>query len=211
MDEFSGSYNDYLTQPLVNQPGEVWEYGINIDWAGQLVERASGLKLNDYFLKHILTPMGIKNINMFPTAEMQAKLAWMNIRSPDGSLSLNPDGHLNRRPLYATTKEEIDGTFQQGGAGCFARPAEYCQIIAMLLNDGVHPGTGSRILKKETVDQMFTNQVLTVLLSLYRRNQPTLTMIPVLLDPQHAQFRPSGERSSCSSSSSSSSRILSFP
>lgn len=83
----------------------------------------------------------------------------MNARAPDGSLSLNLDGHLNRRPLYAKGKEEIDGVFQQGGAGCFAKPIEYVQIIAALLNDGVHAGTGNRILKKETVDLMFSNQV----------------------------------------------------
>ncbi|EXJ83839.1 beta-lactamase [Capronia coronata CBS 617.96] len=159
VDEFCGSYHDYLSQPLVNQPGERWEYGINIDWAGQLVERVSGLKLNDYFRQHIFEPMGITHITMFPTDEMKAHLAYMNARAPDGSLSLNVDGHLNRRPLYATTKEEIDATFHAGGAGCFARLPEYCQIIAMLLNDGVHPGTGAQILKKETVDQMFTNQI----------------------------------------------------
>jgi len=159
LDEFSGSYHDYLSQPLVNQPGEVWEYGINIDWAGQLVERVSGLKLNDYFQQHIFRPMGVTHINMFPTDEMKAQLAYMNARAPDGSLALNKDGHLNRRPLYATSKEEIAATFHQGGAGCFARPTQYCQIIATLLNDGTHPGTGQQILKKETVDQMFTNQI----------------------------------------------------
>ncbi|KIX96886.1 uncharacterized protein Z520_07606 [Fonsecaea multimorphosa CBS 102226] len=159
VDEFSGSYHDYLSQPLVNQPGETWEYGVNIDWAGQLVERVSGLKLNDYFQQHIFKPMGITHISMFPSEEMKAELAWMNTRSPDGKLSIYANGHLNRRPLYATSKEEIDGTFHAGGAGCFARPSQYCQIIAMLLNDGVHPGTGNRILKKETVETMFTNQI----------------------------------------------------
>jgi CubicO group peptidase (beta-lactamase class C family) len=39
--------------------------------AGQLVERASGLSLNDYFQEHIFKPMGIKNINMFPTEHMK--------------------------------------------------------------------------------------------------------------------------------------------
>ncbi|KIW20599.1 hypothetical protein PV08_01174 [Exophiala spinifera] len=159
IDEFSGSYHDYLSQPLVNQPGEVWEYGINIDWAGQLVERASGLKLNDYFQQHIFGPMGLKHISMFPSDSMRADLAYMNARAPDGTLSLNPDGHLNRRPLFAKTKEEIDTTFHAGGAGCFARPTDYAQIIATVLNDGVHPGTGATILKKETVDTMFTNQI----------------------------------------------------
>ncbi|ETI23535.1 hypothetical protein G647_05337 [Cladophialophora carrionii CBS 160.54] len=160
LDEFSGSYHDYLSQPLVNQPGEVWEYGINIDWAGVLIERASGLKLNDYFQQHIFKPLGITHINMFPTDEMKKKLAYMNARSlVDGSLSLARNGHLNRRPLYASTKEEIDGTFHAGGAGCFARPNQYCQIITALLNDGVHAPSGNRILKKETVDEMFTNQI----------------------------------------------------
>lgn len=159
LDEFSGSYHDFLSQPLVNQPGERWEYGINIDYAGLCLERATGLSLNDYFQKHIFKPMGITHINMFPTPEMVSKLAFMNTRSPDGNLSPNPAGHLNRKPLCAKTKEEIDTTFNSGGAGSFARPAQYCQIIATLLNDGKHPGTGAQILKKETVDQMFTNQI----------------------------------------------------
>ncbi|EXJ79961.1 beta-lactamase [Capronia epimyces CBS 606.96] len=159
LDEFSGSYHDLLSQPLVNQPGERWEYGINIDWAGQLVERVTGLKLNDYFQQHIFKPIGLTHITMFPTDEMKAQLAYMNARAPDGKLSLYVDGHLNRRPLYATSKEEIDATFHSGGAGAFARLPQYAQIISVLLNDGVHPGTGARILKKETVDQMFTNQI----------------------------------------------------
>jgi len=159
LDEFSGYYHDTVSQPLVNQPGEVWEYGISIDWAGQLVERATGMSLNDYFQEHIFKPIGVKNINMFPTEHMKKNLAWMHTRAPDGKLSLRQDGHLNKKPLWAKDPEDIKSTFNAGGAGCFAKPAEYCQIIATLLNDGVHPGTGNRILKKETVDEMFTNQI----------------------------------------------------
>ena len=117
------------------------------------------MKLNDYFLKHIFEPMGIDSITMFPSEEMKKSLAWMNKRTPDGKLSLNPNGHLNRKPLYASTEEEKGQTFHAGGAGCFAKPKQYCQIIATLLNDGTHPGTGKQILKKETVDSMFTNQI----------------------------------------------------
>jgi hypothetical protein len=32
LEEFTGNEFDVLTQPLVNQPGSRWEYGINIDW-----------------------------------------------------------------------------------------------------------------------------------------------------------------------------------
>lgn len=42
VNEFSGLKYDYLSQPLLNQPGARWRYGIGIDWAGILVERVSG-------------------------------------------------------------------------------------------------------------------------------------------------------------------------
>lgn len=97
---------------------------------------------------------------MFPTDDMKSKLAYMHHRNPNtGKLELAVDGHLNRAPLVATTDEEKAAVFQQGGAGCFARPSQYAQIISVLLNDGVHAPTGHRLLKKETIDLMFTNQV----------------------------------------------------
>ncbi|KAK5448175.1 hypothetical protein LTS15_009200 [Exophiala xenobiotica] len=159
LDEFSGSFHDYLSQPLVNQPGKTWEYGISLDWAGVLVERVSGLRLNDYFQENIFKPMGISDISMVPTEDMKARLAYMHLRSANGELRLHPNGHVNRRPLYASTQAEKAATFHSGGAGCFARPSDYAQVITLLLNNGTHPKTGTQILKKETVEEMFTNQI----------------------------------------------------
>ncbi|KAL1847035.1 hypothetical protein Plec18170_008809 [Paecilomyces lecythidis] len=155
-DEFSGHIYDIL-QPLVNQPGERWEYGVNIDWAGICLERVTGQTLNDYLHKHIFGPLELKNISMLPTKSMKEKLAYMNSRAPDGQLS--PRDHLLRRPLIVEGAEEIKNCFNSGGAGCFAKPQEYCQIIATLLNDGTSPTTGAKLLRKETVDEMFRNQI----------------------------------------------------
>ncbi|KAH7355786.1 beta-lactamase/transpeptidase-like protein [Pyrenochaeta sp. MPI-SDFR-AT-0127] len=154
-DEFSGHIKDIL-QPLVFQPGEGWEYGVNIDFAGLALERVTGLSLNDYCHKNIFEPLGLKNISMFPTAEMKKKLAFMNHRKQNGSL-IGRD-HLLRKPLVAEPSEVKD-VLNSGGAGCFATPSDYAQIIATLLNDGTSPKTGAQLLKKETVDLMFTNQV----------------------------------------------------
>ncbi|KAJ9203969.1 hypothetical protein DTO166G4_2689 [Paecilomyces variotii] len=155
-DEFSGHIYDIL-QPLVNQPGEGWEYGVSIDWAGICLERVTGQTLNDYLHKHIFEPLGLKNISMFPTKSMKEKLAYMNSRAPDGQLS--PRDHPLRRPLIVEGAEEIKNCLNSGGAGCFAKPQEYCQIIAVLLNDGTSPTTGAKLLRKETVDEMFRNQI----------------------------------------------------
>ena len=41
--------NAALALPLVFDPGDKWDYGINIDWVGKAVERVSGKSLADYF------------------------------------------------------------------------------------------------------------------------------------------------------------------
>ena len=41
--------NAALTTPLMFDPGDRWEYGINIDWVGKVVEAMSGQKLDRYF------------------------------------------------------------------------------------------------------------------------------------------------------------------
>lgn len=94
---------------------------------------------------------------MFPTTQMKESLAYMNARAPGGQLS--PRDHPLHRPLVASTEDEIKSCVNSGGAGCFAKPREYCQILATLLNDGKSPTTGAQILKKATVDEMFKNQI----------------------------------------------------
>lgn len=94
------------------------------------------MSLNDYFLKHIMGPLGIKNVNMFPTPDMKKNLAYMHNRSPEGKLRLTEEGHTLNRPLIVTSEEDIKATFNQGGAGCFANPAEYCREVPHLATQG---------------------------------------------------------------------------
>lgn len=184
--EFSGRAADILSQPLVNQPGEKFQYGINIDWVGELIARASGLKLNDYLLKNVLEPIGAKDITMLPTEDMKNRLASMHQRSPDGTLKLREGSHIMGASLDAMNSGEANTVFQSGGAGCFGVPSEYCskfllsvpyfqrisvsltleiEIIATLLNDGTHPKTGAQLLKPETVKGQLRHSLFENLLS----------------------------------------------
>lgn len=158
IDEFTGRFEDIKT-PLLFQPGEGWEYGVNIDWAGVALERATGLSLNQYMHKHILQPLGLGNTNMIPTAEMRTKLAYCHFRQPDGVLRHR--NHLQRAPLVVdlNSPEEIARIFSSGGAGMFAKPGEYAKVLAVLLNDGTCPRTGTKLLSKATPDEMFKNQI----------------------------------------------------
>ncbi|KAJ5165282.1 Beta-lactamase-like protein [Penicillium coprophilum] len=158
MDEFSGRIED-VKMPLLFQPGEGWEYGVGVDWAGITLERATGLTLNDYLQKNVFLPLGIKDMSMIPNHDMRQRLAYMNSRSPDGTLRSRD--HLLRAPLIVdlNNKTEIARVFNSGGAGMFAKPQEYCKVLAVLLNDGTCPKTGNKLLRKETVDEMFSNQI----------------------------------------------------
>ncbi|KAI1336086.1 beta-lactamase [Xylariaceae sp. FL0016] len=156
-DEFDADFKQVLKTPLLFQPGEGWEYGIGPDWAGVIIERVSGMSLNDYMKNHIFEPLGLKNMNMLPTQAMMDNLAYMNFRAADGKLL--PRDHPMRRPLLASTKEELAACFQSGGGGLFAKPQEYARILSVVLNNGICPKTGTKLLEKSTVDEMFTNQI----------------------------------------------------
>ena len=144
--------------PLVNQPGTVWEYGTGIDWAGIVLERATGVRLNDWIQENIMQPSGLKNVNMLPTAEMKKELAYMHQKWPGQSAAEERD-HIYREPLVAETDHEKKHIFHSGGAGAFAKPKEYVQVLAALLNNGKSPKTGAEILKPETVEKMWENQI----------------------------------------------------
>lgn len=90
---------------------------------------------------------------MFPTTEMTAKLVHMHCRVPSGKITTRE--HLLRDPLH----ENTNGVFNSAGAGYFVQPNEYTEIIATLFNGGTFLTKGKRILKKKTVNEIFSNQI----------------------------------------------------
>ena len=115
-----------LHRPLVNQPGTRFQYGVGLDWAGVLVERVSGLSLEEYFQQFILRPLGIESISFFPSVEMKMNLAYMHQRDKDGTAKVTD--HLYRYPLLPCKPGMEAQRFCMGGAGCFGKPIEYCSM-----------------------------------------------------------------------------------
>jgi methyl acetate hydrolase len=76
--------------PLAFDPGERWEYGINIDWAGRMVETVSGQDLDAYMREHIFIPLGMHDTGFMPDSEQTARTAQVHARNPDGSLEPVP-------------------------------------------------------------------------------------------------------------------------
>ena len=63
--------------PLMFDPGERWEYGINIDWVGKAVEKVSGQSLEVYFREHIFEPLGMTDTGFLIGSAQKARVATM--------------------------------------------------------------------------------------------------------------------------------------
>src|SRR5207244_7264440 len=72
-----------LRLPLVFDPGDRWEYGINIDWVGRAIEAVSGQPLAVYFREHIFAPLGMADTDYVVSPTQQARLATVHQRKPD--------------------------------------------------------------------------------------------------------------------------------
>lgn len=101
---------------------------INIDWAGIMVERATGLKLNDYMQRFIFEPLNVNDVCMFPSPSMTDRLIGLWQRDSNGQLSRR-DYPMNR-PLC---HESPPDTFHSGGAGLFGSIREFSSMnISMI-------------------------------------------------------------------------------
>jgi methyl acetate hydrolase len=137
--------NAALALPLTFDPGEAWDYGINIDWVGKAVERASGRTLGDYFAEHIFGPIGMKDTGFALTPERRARLVGMNARSEDGTLA----------PI--SFELPADPEFQMGGGGLYGTAADYLAFEQLFLNQG--RADGRQVLRPETVQLMSQNAI----------------------------------------------------
>jgi CubicO group peptidase (beta-lactamase class C family) len=134
-----------LRQPLAFDPGEKWEYGINIDWAGRLVEALSGKPLDAYLREHVCGPLGMHDTGFVLTAAQRARLARVHQREADGGL-------VSTEFEFAANPE-----FHAGGGTLYSTARDYLTFLQMMLQGGEL--NGARILQPETVALINQNQV----------------------------------------------------
>jgi methyl acetate hydrolase len=134
-----------LGLPLVSDPGERWEYGINTDWVGRLVETIAGTPLDLYVRDHITAPLGMADTAFVLSAEQSGRLVDVHRRKPDGT--------IEPFALDAPSVPE----FWSGGGGLHATARDYLTFLRMLLNGGRYGG--AEILRQDSVAQMTANQI----------------------------------------------------
>ncbi|MBV8096897.1 MAG: beta-lactamase family protein [Acetobacteraceae bacterium] len=137
--------NAALDLPLTFDPGDRWDYGINIDWVGKAVERVSGQTLGDYFAEHLFGPIGMTDTGFRLTPEHRARLAGMHARGANGTLE----------PIAFELPQEPE--FQMGGGGLYGTAADYLAFQRLFLNAG--RADGRQVLSPQTVRLMSENAI----------------------------------------------------
>jgi CubicO group peptidase (beta-lactamase class C family) len=140
------------TLPFVAQPGDAWVYGYNTDVLGCVVERASGMPLDEFVRTRVTGPMGMKDTQFFLPAQQRGRLAAVYGSGSDGKIVRAPEGARGQG-------QYVDGPRRSfaGGAGLLSTARDYARFLEMIRNGGSVDGV--RILAPRTVDLMTSNQV----------------------------------------------------
>jgi CubicO group peptidase (beta-lactamase class C family) len=138
--------------PFDAQPGEKYVYGFNTDILGAVVEKASGMPLDQFFKTRIFDPLKMPDSSFFVPPEKRDRLATVYSAGPDGRIVRAPESGTGQGD-YANGPRACFG----GGAGLLSTPTDYARFLQMLLNGGELDGV--RVLGPKTVALMTANHV----------------------------------------------------
>ncbi|MGH7491796.1 MAG: serine hydrolase domain-containing protein [bacterium] len=156
-DTLAESMKKLAKLPLLNHPGDKWEYGLSTDVLGYLIEVVSGKSLNDFFRERIFVPLQMNDSYFFLPADKATRLTSVYQYSAEKGLSRVPEkttvsGNIEYSPAYPTSGPR---RFYSGGAGICATISDYGRFLQMLLNGGELEG--ARLLSRKSIELMTTD------------------------------------------------------
>ena len=132
--------------PLAFQPGDRWQYGSSTDYVAALVEKISGMNVDQFLRQRIFEPLGVRDTYYNVPKEKANRVAAIYKPDKDGKIE------LLRKPEYHEPT-----TYFAGVGGLNGTAADYFRFSQMLLNGGEYEG--HRLLGRMTVDMMISNQI----------------------------------------------------
>jgi CubicO group peptidase (beta-lactamase class C family) len=126
-------------------PGTFFQYSdINFIVLGEIVQRVSGVKLQDFAAHELFEPLQMTDTGYLPPASKLARIA------PTERVG----GEVLRGKVHDPTAQRMGGV--AGHAGVFSTTADIARFLRMFLNEGQLDGV--RVLQPETVRLMTSVQ-----------------------------------------------------
>jgi len=139
------------TLPFVAQPGEAFVYGYNTDILGCVVEKASGMPLDEFVRARITGPLGLKDTRFYIPPAERDRLAAVYGSGREGTIERAPEGSEGQGHYVEGPRKSF-----AGGAGLTSTAHDYARFLELIRNGGALDGV--RILSPRTVALMTTNQ-----------------------------------------------------
>jgi uncharacterized protein YbbC (DUF1343 family)/CubicO group peptidase (beta-lactamase class C family) len=130
-----------MQQKPANPPGTRFVYSdINFEVLGFIVEKVSGMPLNEFAAKNVFEPLGMKHTRFLPPD------SWKPMIAPT---QYDEQGNMLRGVVHDPTARRMGGV--AGHAGLFSTAGDLAIFAQGLLN-------GSRVLSRESIEKMSTPQ-----------------------------------------------------
>jgi len=147
-----------IKEPLRSQPGARFVYSdIGFIALGEVVRRASGLKLDEFARKNIFVPLGMRDTGFHPPEKEKTRIAPTERRRAqlsylgDSATNVGSEGERwLRGEVHDPTAYRMDGV--AGHAALFSTAHDLSVYCQMILNGGQNRGV--RILSPLTVAEM---------------------------------------------------------
>jgi len=130
-------------QPLVGQPGQMWQYSLATDLLGRVVEAVSGQRLSAFLDQRVFKPLAMNDTAFHVPAEKMARLAQPFARPTSGPF-VSPQIDVSRPPGN-----------DSGGAGAVGTAMDYLRFAQAMLNGGSLDG--QRIVSRPTTQLMMSD------------------------------------------------------
>ena len=132
--------------PLLDEPGEKWNYSASTRVLGFIVEKVTGAPLERWYQEHIFGPLGMVDTSyaVVPSKQTRVPTQYTRFTGTIAPLPVQPIPSAPTPPF-------------RGDGGLYSTIQDYGRFVRMLLNDGT---LGSaRILSPASVKMMGENQI----------------------------------------------------
>jgi CubicO group peptidase (beta-lactamase class C family) len=144
--------------PLLFSPGEKWEYGLNMDVLGRLIEVVSGKPLDDFMRTRLFEPLGMKDAYFFPPQNKLDRLAAAYTYYPEKGLNVQTSQITDKGITYSADYPYRGAKkLFSGGSGLNSTVFDYARFAQMMLDNGKFGD--KRILSRKTVELMTHDQL----------------------------------------------------